>query len=358
MLTRLDDLLCHQLARPFENVSQSDPNWVERIHFPVVSTDGGTIIDVGFGYYPNRDVMDGFAGVAKGTDVRYFRGSRALRPRIDEVFVGPLRWEVLEGLQTIRCTLDRNDAGIAWDLLYEASFPASGEEYHEHWREGRKIEEQIRFYQMGGVTGWLEFDGVREEVTPETFRANRDRSWGVRQPLVPDPTMKTHQRAGGGIYTFVYIQFDGWAVQHHRTDDIDGNPTFHFAERHLSDRIDTLPGLAHTAVMGPDWTPQSGTFTYTDDAGESFELEWERTGTLFPTGGVGGYSGFRDFRQGLWMGEEWLDTGSLDLADGDTFRELFGLFDFAATVRCGDQVGVGIVECIPFGAYRPYGLGV
>ena len=36
---RHDDMLCHQFPRPFENVSQSDPNWVERIHFPVVSTD-------------------------------------------------------------------------------------------------------------------------------------------------------------------------------------------------------------------------------------------------------------------------------------------------------------------------------
>ncbi|MCU0273406.1 MAG: hypothetical protein MUE34_09245, partial [Acidimicrobiales bacterium] len=68
MLTRHDDLLCHQFPRPFENVSQSDPNWVERIHFPVVSTDAHTIIDVGFGYYPNRDVMDGFGGVARGSD--------------------------------------------------------------------------------------------------------------------------------------------------------------------------------------------------------------------------------------------------------------------------------------------------
>ena len=358
MLTRHDDLLCHQLPRPFENVSQSDPNWVERIHFPLVSADAQTIIDVGFGYYPNRDVMDGFGGVARGTDVRYLRGSRQLRPRIDEVFVGPLRWEVVEGLKTIRCSLEPNDAGIAWDLLYEASFPASGEEYHEIWREGRKIEEQIRFYQMGGVTGWLEIDGVREDVTPSTFRANRDRSWGVRQPLVPDPTMKTHQRAGGGLYTFAYIQFDGWAVQHHRTDDIDGNPTFHFAERHLTDRIDTLPQLHHTAVMGADWTPQSGTFTYTTEDGEKVAIEWERGGTSFPTGAVGGYSGFRGFNQGKWMGEEWIDAGRIDLSEGDSFREVFGLLDFACTVRCGDETGVAIVECIPFGAYKPYGIGV
>ncbi len=358
MLTRHDDMLCHQFPRPFENVSQSDPNWVERIHFPVVSADADTIIDVGFGYYPNRDVMDGFGGVARGTDVRYFRGSRALRPRIDEVFVGPLRWEVLEGLKTIRCTLEPNEAGIAWDLLYETAFPVSGEEYHEHWRDGRKIEEQIRFYQMGGVTGWLEIDGVREEVTPETYRANRDRSWGVRQPLVPDPTMKAHARAAGGLYTFVYIQFDGWAVQHHRTDDIDGNPTFHFAERHWPDRIETLPTLEHHAVMGADWTPQSGTFTYTGDDGTPFTIEFERGAASFPTGAVGGYSGFRDFRQGLWMGEEWLDFGRLDLSKGEDFKEVFGLLDYACPVRCGDQEGIAIVECIPFGPYRPYGLGV
>jgi hypothetical protein len=48
---------------------------------------------------------------------------------------------------------------------------------------------------MGGVCGWFEVNGVREEVNPSTFRANRDRSWGVRQPLVPNTSMKAYQRA-------------------------------------------------------------------------------------------------------------------------------------------------------------------
>mgnify|MGYP007039438984 CR=1 FL=1 len=58
------------------------------------------------------------------------------------------------------------------------------------------------------------------------------------------------------------------------------------------------------------------------------------------------------------MGEEWLDTGRLDLSRAEDFKEVFGLLDYACPVRCGDQTGVAIVECIPFGPYRPYGLGV
>jgi hypothetical protein len=110
--------------------------------------------------------------------------------------------------------------------------------------------------------------------------------------------------------------------------------------------------------MGPDWTPTDGTFTYTDEQGESFTIEWERGEAMFPTGAVGGYSGFRDFHQGQWMGEEWVDAGRLDLSQPNDFKEVFGLLDYAAKVRCGDQTGVGIVECIPFGAYKPYGIGV
>jgi hypothetical protein len=354
-------MLCHQLARPFESVEQSDPNWTERIHFPVVSTDGRIIIDVGFGRYANRDVIDGFGGVAMGSKVFYVRGSRQLRPAADEVRVGPLRWEVIEGLKTVRCTLDDNDQGIAWDLLYEASFPASSEEYHSSWRDGRLLENQVRFYQMGGVTGWLQVDGERIEVTPATFRANRDRSWGVRQALgPPDTTMKPPPgRGAGGVYNFAYIQFDGWALQHFRTDDADGNPTYHFAERYFPDRVERLPDLQHTAQFHDDgFRLRSGTYTYTSESGEKIELSYEASGTTFPTGAVGGYSGYKGFLQGRWMGEDWLDTGALDLSDPTQLSEVRGLIDYACTVRCGDEVGHAIVECVTHGTYRPYGIGL
>jgi hypothetical protein len=58
------------------------------------------------------------------------------------------------------------------------------------------------------------------------------------------------------------------------------------------------------------------------------------------------------------MGEEWLDCDRLDLTDPETFREVYGLLDLACRVRCGDDTGIAIIECLPLGTYRPYGIGV
>jgi hypothetical protein len=356
VLTRYDDNLCHQLPRPFENVSQSDPNWIERIHFPLVSVDCETIIDVGFGYYPNRNVMDGFAGIAMGHDVRYVRGSRVLRPNAGEVYVGPLRWDVVEGLREIRCSLAPSDAGVSWDLLYEAGFPPSGEEYHKSWRNGRLAEEQIRFYQMGRLSGWYEVDGQRHEVTHDNWRANRDRSWGVRGSQ-PGADMQPGPARQGGLYSFAYIQFDGWAVQHFLSEDSEGNTTFEYATRYFPDRVEELTNVTHKSTFYPDGIElESGSFGYTLPGGKPIEMTFEHGGATFPTGAVGGYSGYRDFVQGRWMGEEWLDTGRLDLSKPEDMAAVRGLFDFACKVRCGDEVGYAIVECIPMPPYKPYGL--
>lgn len=357
MLTRHDDMLCHQVARPFESVSQTDINWTERVHFPCMSIDGKYIIDVGFGYYPNRDVMDAFGGVAAGSKVYYMRGARQLRPRADEVGVGPLRWEVIEGLKKIRCVMDRNDAGFAWDLVFEASFPPSNEEYHTTWRDGRLQEDQVRFYQMGRLSGWLEIDGGRIEVTPEMWRANRDRSWGVRGSMTgPAPGQKPATARGGGLYNFAYIQFEDWAIQHFRSEDSDGAPTYHFATRYFPDRVEDVPAMEQTAELYPGQLhPKSGTYTYHTADGSKLDMTFEHMGTSFPTL-VGGYGNYNGFIQGQWMGEEWVDTGRVDLSDPEGRSKMVGLFDHACRVQCGDEVGYAIVECMPRPPYRPYGL--
>ena len=82
-------------------------------------------------------------------------------------------------------------------------------------------------------------------------------------------------------------------------------------------------------------------------------------GPFFPLGAVGGYgaSGWRGFYQGAWMGPLWVDGGKLDMTDPQTFSETRGLYDNACKLRCGGEVGYGIVEVSLFGAYKPYGLG-
>ena len=72
---------------------------MERLWYTGHPTPGGDFIfDIGLGWHPNRNVMDGFAGVAFGGKQYNFRVSRRLRPNPLETTIGPLEIEILEGL--------------------------------------------------------------------------------------------------------------------------------------------------------------------------------------------------------------------------------------------------------------------
>src|SRR3954468_16089828 len=112
MLTPQDDLIGHQLPTTFDQIDNSDPAWMERLWYTGHPTPGGELIfDIGLGYHPNRNVMDGFAGVSVGDEQYNVRVSRRLRPDPLCTRVGPLAITVLEGLRRHRLTLDDNESG-------------------------------------------------------------------------------------------------------------------------------------------------------------------------------------------------------------------------------------------------------
>ncbi len=106
MLSKQDDFIGHQLPTTFDHVMSSDPAWMERLWYTGHPVPGGDFIfDMGLGWHPNRNVMDGFAGVAFGGTQYNFRVSRRLRPKPLETTGGPLKIEILEGLRRHRLTL-------------------------------------------------------------------------------------------------------------------------------------------------------------------------------------------------------------------------------------------------------------
>src|SRR5690348_8681702 len=67
MLTAQDDLIGHQTPAPFAKSGAGDPRFTERYWYTAHPIDGTELLlDVGLGYYPNRNVMDGFAGITIG----------------------------------------------------------------------------------------------------------------------------------------------------------------------------------------------------------------------------------------------------------------------------------------------------
>ncbi len=178
-----DESLTHQIADTFARVSQSDRAWTEKVWAMAAARDGSLSVAFGLGKYVNRNVMDAFAGISRGTEQWTVRASRRLAPRPEENVVGPITYEIVEPLRCTRIALAPSDAApIAFDLEITSEIPPVVEERETHLSRSRyRIDaDVVRFHQSGVARGWVEVDGGRVEVDDEAWVGARDRSWGVR----------------------------------------------------------------------------------------------------------------------------------------------------------------------------------
>ena len=167
MLTAQDDLIGHQTPSPFAKSGAGDIRFTERYWYTAHPVDGTELLlDVGLGYYPNRNVMDGFAGVTVGRRQHNFRASRRLGTRPLDTSVGPLKIEIVEGMKLHRLTLAENPSGISFSLEFEASFPPAQEKQNFRERNGIVEEDLARVSQFGRWRGWIVVDGRRNDVDP------------------------------------------------------------------------------------------------------------------------------------------------------------------------------------------------
>ena len=182
-LVNADEFFNHQIVETHASVLQSDPSWAEKVCGMVAARDGSLSIGFGFGKYVNRNVVDAYGGVSRGVEQWTVRASRALDSAVNNIDVGPLRYEVIEPLRQVRVRLDgTNQQPIAFDLLLDGLLPCMLED-----REDRRTltgyrhsANQIRYHQTGVASGWIELQGQRHQVTPEDWVMTRDHSWGLR----------------------------------------------------------------------------------------------------------------------------------------------------------------------------------
>ena len=113
MLSPLDDLPIHQVAQPVRQPGTSDRNFYDRYYFNCHPCSDELFLIMGMGQYPNLGVQDAFALVRRGDEHRVVRASRELGLDRLDTSVGPFRVEVIEGLKTLRCTLDAPEHGLS-----------------------------------------------------------------------------------------------------------------------------------------------------------------------------------------------------------------------------------------------------
>jgi hypothetical protein len=153
MITKYDEMFCHQAVSTFDSPGTSAREWTERSWCQIHDIEGTVHIATGFGYYPNRNIMDAYVCFTIRDELQYIvRASRELRPDIDVFKVGPFSYEVTDPLKKVRFKLDENEYGISFDMELEGVSPLFEEEPAQYQISRGRVKEHIRYAEYNKPT--------------------------------------------------------------------------------------------------------------------------------------------------------------------------------------------------------------
>ncbi|MBM3132609.1 MAG: hypothetical protein FJZ95_06200 [Chloroflexi bacterium] len=372
MITKYDEMFCHQVVSTFDRPGASAREWTERAWLQIHDLDGTAHLATGFGYYPNRNIMDAFVCLTVRDRIQYIvRASRELRPDIDVFRVGPFSYECVEPLKKVRFKLDENEYGLSYDILLEGVSPLIEEEPEQtQISRGRLREDIKRMVQSGRPTGWIKTKEETLKLNHAKWVGERDRSWGIRVAGADfvETGVQTPEIHPGQLFNFVLMQFDTWGA------------TFHIREI-WDDRLN-LPrrwhfggGIFYPFGSGKEPLELINVehhYTFNDSKPEQQRRFSGGKVILHAIDGTtrevsirpisicyqapGGYGGcYKGFIHGLWMGSHWMDGYRLDVTDPAVMREIWGYCDYGSEFRWGNEVGYGTTELMVVGKYPRYG---
>ena len=362
-----DELLVHQTTDTFGTVGQSERSWTEKVWFSVFAADGSLQADLGLGLYPNRGVMDAFAGVSRGREQWTVRASRELG-NDSRAVVGPITYEVIDPLNSVRVALDSQDTvPIRFDCTFTGAVPAFLEERElKRSADGRRIDSDIvRFHQTGNATGWIEVDGVRTEID-HTWVAGRDRSWGVRYMIGAPPTdlPRARRSKGGGALAFwsvilcqrpdgsryaLHLYYNSEVSPEHSRTEVQGGAEqpdgskVHFTGLHPDLQFYPLNRRLRGGVLNvttADGTIRALTVTAVGETG--FHL------------GAGRYFSFDGKWHGQYEGPLHVEGEHIaDCSTPENARRLHQIRDCIVRVEdpVGGGMGIGTIQTMAFGAH-------
>lgn len=376
-LVPADEQFCHQITDTFGVVGSSDLAWTEKVCAMAVASDGSVQLGFGLGKYPNRDVMDAYAGLSRGVEQITVRASRRLSPEFERTAIGPIRYEVVEPLRSVRFVLDPNDEQpLSFDWTFTAALPCALEERtHQRNLIGTRVSaELVRYHQIGTASGWVEVDGRRTTMDDDSWISTRDHSWGVRYEVGQPPTDVERidpldglsfsmiwspilcERADGSRYgIFLHtVQVEGFGSTLHKV---------------VTGAIEHEHGL-HEPILDIDLTGLSfdpenrrllgGTIRLRMADGSDRPLHVTvPTQTGFHLG-AGLYFGYRGHFHGEFRGPEHLESERIaDCSSPEQARELHQIRDTFVVVDDPIGGGTGRGNCQPIvaGPFDRYGLG-
>lgn len=369
-----DELLTHQVVDTFASVAQSDPSWTEKIWTMAHARDNSLQVVLGVGKYTNRGVFDGAAGVCRGNEQWTVRAGRRLSSDPSSTDVGPVRYEVVEPLKSVRLRLEASEhAPIAFDVLLEGEFPPALEDpWPDRSPDGYRVTHNVlRYHQIGVASGWVDIDGDRTEFGIDEWISIRDHSWGLRpgvgKPIPGLPRRSQHKieqmymtwmpmiltRPDGSKYSLFlfyqeergpgHVQIRAQAEQQNQ----DGS-----AFRFLTAEQDLYFEDANRRFT-------HGTVTLTENDGTKRPLKITAAGETGFYLGSAGYYGWNDWVYGQWVGDLKIEGNHVvDTHEPENVRKLHQLRDLLVLVEdpVGGGVGLGDIETFAMGAFPEKGL--
>ncbi|MCX5389360.1 hypothetical protein [Streptomyces sp. NBC_00094] len=372
MLTKYDELLCHQNTTTFDHVNQSDLRWTERVVMYGFDTskEGGEGLNfmTGMARYPNRNVLDAYGMVTVGDkNAHVVRMSGELQPETGALAsntVGPFTYEIVEPLKKIRASLAENEHGVSFQLDFDAAFPAYEQAPAFFRSRGRVLEDARRFYQNGRLSGWIKTGNQEYEIDPATWRVGRDHSWGVRRGggggSVPEGRfLQPAEHRDGGMYFMGIFDF-GDRLVHFAQRETSSGQRYHFeGDVHpaLGGAGDALPVLSvehDFRFRDGGRLVDSGVVGVTTADGVTRSITLRAMTDFWP--GLAGYDHYRDYMSGMWKGASFIDGFTADVTDPTVRERVSMLTETLCEVECDGRIGYGLLEMVCVGNYPRYGF--
>ena len=368
MLSKFDDYPIHQTPEPIAHPASSDKDTYERYWFNGYSRTGDMYLGIGTALYPHLGIQDcGISIVYEGRQYAFHASARA-GAEPSEMRVGPFNLQIVDPMRSCRVTLDRNDTDFACDLLFEGR-TGNVEEPRHHFGTGvRKSMDTTRFAQLGQWSGWIEFGGQRLDLERSQTWGTKDRSWGIR-PLIGGDTRGAPQppREGGIFFLWAPINFEDMCIHYQLFEDFKGRPLFNVgAILPVYESPADIPGVEDDAAndmrnLEHKLTFKSGIRMVNDatiamtsiDDGTRHEVRLEPIFT-FRMKGIGYMH--PKWVHGQWHGELEMESESWSLNEVDEMAYENQHVQHLVWADYGDRRGIGVLEQVMLGPYRPYGL--
>ena len=352
MLTRGDDYPIHQRPEPVAWAG-TDRNFYDRYFFNGYAPDGSGFFAFALGVYPHLDIIDAHFNVIRNGVQHCLHASRELGSERLDLKVGPLTVTVEVPLRRLRMTVESCD-GIAADISFAGrSFPIQ-EPRFQHRFGSRAFMDYTRMTQNGRYTGWIEVDGERRELAPDTI-GTRDRSWGVRPIGTSDAQAIPGQDAPGFFWQWTPLNLAQGSLFFHVSAGSDGRPwntrAAWVADGGEAADIREGEGRMQAPLSTSTRWPSGGDLEL-DLEGAPGHLKLEPIGR-FQMRGLG-YT-HPVWSHGLHHGALKVEREDIDLAALDPLAPENLHVQIPVRVS-GDADGIGVFEQLILGPYAPLGL--